>query len=48
MVVVSVVREQHFQYLLYVTRNNNNSADPEAFESNSGNWGISAGLNIPS
>jgi hypothetical protein len=31
----------------FVTRNNNNSADPEAFESNSGNWGISAGLNIP-
>ena len=31
----------------FVTRNNNNSADPESFESNSGNWGISAGLNIP-
>jgi hypothetical protein len=32
----------------FVTRNNNNSADPEAFRTqSSGNWGISAGFNIP-
>ena len=27
--------------------NNNNSDDPESFASRNGNWGISAGLNIP-
>ena len=26
---------------------NNSSEDPESFTSSSGNWGISAGLNIP-
>lgn len=29
------------------TTSNNNSDDPETFASRNGNWGISAGLNIP-
>lgn len=31
----------------FVMSNNNNSDDPESFASRNGNWGISAGLNIP-
>ena len=31
----------------FMMKNNNNSADPESFRTDSGNWGISAGLNIP-
>ena len=31
----------------FATNNQNSSEDPENFTSRSGNWGISAGLNIP-
>jgi hypothetical protein len=31
----------------FMTRNNNKSADPEAFRTDSGGYGISAGFNIP-
>jgi hypothetical protein len=31
----------------FMTGNNNNSADPEAFRTESGGYGISAGFNIP-
>jgi hypothetical protein len=31
----------------FMLRSGNGSADPESFDSNSQNWGISAGLNLP-
>ena len=36
-----------FSFSPFAMSGNNSSEDPESFTSSSGNWGISAGLNIP-
>lgn len=36
-----------FSIAPYITQNGNEGDDPESFATRSGNWGISAGLNIP-